>query len=770
MKALSAAVLLLFFTPLRSQVANSLGIWVDHLPYEQAVDIAEANNLTYVACRQGLFVFDVVEKTLNRVSKVNGLSDVGLSALAWSETYQTLLIGYENGNLDLYRNGEVQNYPDLRLSSNYSGLKRINHIQVRGAQAFISTDFGILNFNIPQALVRETFIIGPQGDVLKVHQTTSSPDSLYAATDAGLYRAALNEPLFFFQNWSLDPTMARPINLLSYFDGQLFVNVSRPPNGDSLLFRGNGSWQFFSPNEVANNLDLRVSKGRLIVCNSFSARAYDEQFQLVKNWNGTTVNDSTFRPVGAAMGTNPENFYIADANNGLWHVFQIFPFREVPNGPLSENNFRLNAQGNRLYVAPGAYNDVGTPLFNNDGFYRLDEFEWQNYPSLSFGDFRDVVDIVEHPEIPGRLYVSIYGNGIVELEPDGPEQYRVVRIINESSTGGALPSISGNDDHRVADMDRDDAGNIWFSNALTDRPLGVIRPDGQVESFSLGAAGSGANVLEVMATSQGQVWLQVRNGGILVAQTNATGVQQSALLTASEGSGNLPSESVFAFAEDQDGEIWIGTNEGLAVLFSPENIFEPNRSYDASIIVIDEDGDGNGERVLGAQSITDIEVDGSNKKWFATANSGVFYTSENAREQLLRFERNNSPLPSNSITDIAINPESGMVYFATEEGMVSFQGQATEGVQRMTDVFAYPNPVTPDYEGPILIRGLVTNAQVKITDVEGNLVFETVAEGGQAIWNGRSFSGQRVASGVYLAFITDDLGSNTEVAKILIVN
>ena len=205
-------------------------------------------------------------------------------------------------------------------------------------------------------------------------------------------------------------------------------------------------------------------------------------------------------------------------------------------------------------------------------------------------------------------------------------------------------------------------------------------------------------------------------------------------------------------------------------MYSPQNIFEEERDYDFDIIVIDEDGDGNGERVLGTEIINDIEVDGSNKKWFATGSSGVFYTSENGKEQIYNFTVDNSPLPSNNVLDIEIDEITGMVYFATDQGIVSFQGSATRGVDTHVDVFAYPNPVEPGYDGPVLIRGLVTNAQVKIADIEGNIVYETIAEGGQAIWAVKDHAGQRVKSGVYLAFITNDDGSATAVTKIMVIN
>lgn len=771
MKNCCLAALSLLFISLNAQVSNNLGVWVDHLPYSSGIDVEEFNDLAYVATEQALFIYNLEDKSISRVSKVNGLSDVGLTDIAFSEKHRVLLIGYENGNLDIYDNGEVRNYPDIRLSGNYSGLKRINHIHIKDDIAYIATNFGILAYSIPDELILDTYIIGPDGSILAVEQTASSDDTLYAATELGLYKAALADAKFFFQNWYQDAQITSSINHLTYFNDSVFVNLEVRPNKDTIKFQNNGGWDVLPNAEIADNRALRTSKGALITVNNFSARAYDKNFSQVGNFNFSEgfIGDSLYDPQNAVIGTSPENFYVASGGRGLYYMYQIFAIPVTPNSPPFKGIQNLGVYDGKLFVSPGGYDAVGTPQFNNAGFYQLEDFDWTHFTVNQIGGYKDIIDVVADPTEPNRLYASAYGTGIIELERAG-NALSVVRLINEANTNGAFPSIGGNGDHRVADLDADPNGNIWFGNSLTDRPLGVIRPDGSVESFSLGAVGSGANVLKIMATTQNQVWLQSRNSGIIVAQLtdgDVTGVRK---LGASEGNGNLPSETVLSFAEDQDGEIWIGTNEGLAVLFSPENIFEPNRSYDASIIVIDEDGDGNGERVLGSESISDIKVDGSNKKWFATTNSGVFYTSENGREQLARFSKENSPLPSNNIIAVAIDPTTGMVYFGSDQGIVSYQGQATEGVETMTDVFAYPNPVKPGYEGPILIRGLVTNAQVKITDIEGNLVFETVAEGGQAIWSGRRFDGQRVKSGVYLAYITDDLGANTEVTKILVVN
>ena len=752
----------------KAQVSNDLGVWVDHLPYSRGVDVVAEDKIIYLASEQGVFFLDLRDRVIQRLSKVNGLNDVGITNLEFSEEYQTFLVGYENGNLDLFtKNLEVTNYPDILLSSNYSGLKRINQIITRDKFAYIASDFGIMAFDLEAQIVRETYIIGPQGEVLGVDDIAYDENRLYAATERGLFSASFEDPLVFFESWKPDPVMDTNINLVATFDGKVFVNKNSGGTTDSVYYHANPGdpWEFL-PRSEGTNRYLKGTEDKLALCNAFAARAFDANFDFDQNVAEPPEGFSGLSPAAAVMDEKGSNLWIADQRNGLFqHFDRLFTFNFQPESPQTKKVHRMHHAGQRLYVAPAATSEVGAAIFNNDGLFFLDEFNWNHLSFNDLGGLLDAHDVVTDPTDPSHYYVSMYGAGILEMRDS-----TVVRLINETSTNGELRSFQGEDNHRIGGFTTDEEGNIWFTNSLTGFPLGRISPEGDVQSFELGAAGAGKAVSKIMYTSQDQIWIQTRGDGVIIVNMKEGGNMEVAELSSTEGDGNLPNNSVLSFAEDKDGEIWIGTTEGIAVLFSPQNIFENNRNFDASIIVIDEDGDGNGERVLGSETINDIEVDGSNKKWFATSNSGVFYTSENGRQQLNHFTASNSPLPSDNVIDVEINDETGMVYFGTDEGMVSFQGSATEGVITMTDVFAYPNPVEPDYEGPILIRGLVTNAQVKITDIQGNIVFETEAEGGQAIWSGRDFSGQRVSSGVYLAFITDDLGGSTQVAKILIVN
>ena len=173
--------------------------------------------------------------------------------------------------------------------------------------------------------------------------------------------------------------------------------------------------------------------------------------------------------------------------------------------------------------------------------------------------------------------------------------------------------------------------------------------------------------------------------------------------------------------------------------------------------------------MLYGQFITDIVVDGANNKWISTAGAGLFYISADGQKTFNIFTKENSPLPSNTINDIDINVLTGEVYIATESGMISFRGTATSGAENFENVIVYPNPVRPEYNGSIFITGLMDKANVKITDIEGNLVHEGISEGGTMIWDTKAFGKYKVASGVYMLFLSSDDGGETKVKKVMIV-
>ena len=174
--------------------------------------------------------------------------------------------------------------------------------------------------------------------------------------------------------------------------------------------------------------------------------------------------------------------------------------------------------------------------------------------------------------------------------------------------------------------------------------------------------------------------------------------------------------------------------------------------------------------LLAEQQVQCIAIDGGNRKWFGTANSGAYLMNETGTKELLHFTVENSPLPSDNILSISVEPKSGEVFFVTAKGVVSYRGDATEAGNSFGEVYVFPNPVRPDYQGVVTIAGLAADVNVKITDIAGNIVYETTANGGQATWDGNNFSGRRVATGIYLVFCSNDDGSETFVTKLLFVN
>jgi hypothetical protein len=230
--------------------------------------------------------------------------------------------------------------------------------------------------------------------------------------------------------------------------------------------------------------------------------------------------------------------------------------------------------------------------------------------------------------------------------------------------------------------------------------------------------------------------------------------------------GNLPSDNVSSLAIDKSNQLWIGTEKGLRLVTGVDKFLQSTDIATQSIIIKQ---DGIAQELFYQQYITKIKVDGANNKWVAVADAGVFLVSSNGQKIIHHFTRENSPLPSNTINDIEIDGTTGEVFFATDLGVVSFMGDASEGQESYSDFYVYPNPVRPEFFGDVKIAGLVDKSNVKIVDLDGNLVFETTSEGGMVLWDTYGFNGRRVSSGVYLVLVSSGKGEHKAVKKLMII-
>jgi hypothetical protein len=437
---------------------------------------------------------------------------------------------------------------------------------------------------------------------------------------------------------------------------------------------------------------------------------------------------------------------------------------------LTAKVFSLSISGNDLYVAPGGRDNSYVPLYNQGQIYHFDNTNWWNSSMADLGNVIDVVTVSIDPSDNKRIYAGSWGNGLIELY-DG----KLVAKYGESNSSLHHHSASDTSDIRIGGTAFDQNGNLWVVN--THNNYCLSRKSGNDwQDYNISIVNE-SDLGQLMIDRYDQKWVLMRytnlnTNSILVFTDNGTpdnpSDDKSRLLNSTVGSGNISGNNVNALAEDRNGQVWVGTEKGICVFYSPENIFVPGQNFDAQQILVQQGSYV--QYLLENEMVTAIAVDGANQKWIGTDRGGVFLFSPDGTKQIYHFTIDNSPLFSNRITALAINPLTGEVYIGTDKGILSFKSVATEGGDSFSDVYAYPNPVKEGYAGYIAIKGLVQDAEVKITDISGRLIFATKASGGQAIWDGKNFTGKRAKTGVYLVFASNETGSEKIVTKILIIN
>ena len=456
---------------------------------------------------------------------------------------------------------------------------------------------------------------------------------------------------------------------------------------------------------------------------------------------------------------------MADYDKGLLHVQDQKSTTITVGGIPSNNAFGLAVNNNKMYVATGSYDGSFNYKRNVNGFYVYNGTYWGMYSLYTYPILSTVTDVIAITVDPKteRIYASSLYSGLIVVSGD------TVSLYDETNTDGMLQPAQGDPGStRVSDVAIDQKDNVWILNNSAAEPITVWQKDG---TWTHQPGVSGINQLKKIIIDQNnQKWILTREGGILVideGELNTNADDKIRYLNSSVGNGGLPSEGVFSIAEDKEGSIWVGTSAGIGVFACASSVFNTG-GCDAQKIIVERDGYSG--YLFSTQAVIAIAVDGANRKWMGTKN-GAWLFSDDGAQQIHYFNTSNSPLLANKINDIAINGENGIVYFATDNGIVSYRSDATKGYEvNLDQVKVFPNPVRENYEGIIAIQGLVNNAEVKITDINGKLVFRTFANGGQANWDGKNFAAEKVSTGVYLVLATDDFGVETMVKKILVIH
>ena len=767
----SLLLTILFSYPLFAQVA--VGQWRDHLPYTQGVQVADAGDWIYCASEYGLFQYHKTEGDILRLSKVSGLSDIGFSSIAWSDDNNTLVVAYSNTNIDLVQNGQIINVPDIKDKS-ILGNKTIHRIHIRGDFAYLACGFAVVVLDIVKHEVKDTYYIGEEGASINVYDISTNGNRIFACTENGVKWANLNNPVLAdFGNWTtFGQIPLGEYNACTWFNDELFVNLSLEQEQDT-VFRWSGTtWYVYDEVAEPTIRSLESTDDKLLVV--ANTATFEINTDLDRERVAFDYGFGTFARPAHAIIDDDDLMWIADRVNGLvrHEPAPSFGFSIVRvNGPSFISSTGMSISDGKCYIASGGITPVGANTFNKNGLYTFKDNEWSNISVYDFDEtqfFQDYLSVIIDPFDSRRVYATSYGRGVVEYYDD--EFVAFYDTLNSP-----LEDLEGsNGNIRVVGLQIDRRnGTLWVTSSGTNNLLYAKDNTETWYAFDPSAVGP-VTLGDIAIDDSGQKWIAAPRGtGVVVYNDGETlsntNDDQSIRLTQSTGNGNLASNTVFCIEADLDGEIWVGTNNGISVFYSPESVFDGG-DYDSQRILIEQDGYV--QYLLENELVTAIAIDGANRKWIGTANAGVFLLSEDGTEEVNHFTTENSPLYSDQITSLAVDNSSGEVFIGTDKGIISYRGTATAGGTDFEpeEVYAYPNPVEPNYDGPIAIKGLVRDADVKIADAAGNVVYATTAEGGQAIWDGNKQTGGRAKSGVYLVFASNEDGKETFVTKILFIN
>ncbi len=753
----------------------AIGQWKSYFPFNDVIDITYHQGVSYGVTSNALIINDYNENSIERLTEVDALSDIGLSAVGYNRQNEALLIGYENGNIDLIQGNITYNLFEIREST-ITGDKKINHIYSKGDLTYFSCGFGVVVYDINRKEVKATYVIGPGGSQIRINQLAILNGNIFLATEIGLFSATeTSNFLSDFNSWTKItsfPNFNNEVKHLGATQNTLIMSVAQSPSSDSIYWFRNNTWTSL-PNYCDQvTTSVSADNGMLMINQLDTVYALDTSLNLIHT---ITNYDAFWKPRCNNITFDGTYFYLADKENAAVRLKDNFDANwQTPEFMYSTNVLDIEVEDGNLWGSTGSLVGGGwNKTYSNDGafHYNIREDKWQQYNAanqyngynFSNGSMNDFVGMVVNPKQPTKGYVcSFSAKGVAELQNN--------QVGNAYDTANSELGISTIHNDRIAVKDGafDDNENLWLANSWVRNPLVLKTKGGVWKSFFCGSEFQNRIAAAVTIDKEnGFKWMVFKDYRILVYNDNGTPTDETddqyKQISKGETNGNLNSTPI-CVTEDLDGEMWIGTDEGIYVFYSPSELFSSS-GFEVQKIKVTLDG--NVELLLESERVTCITIDGANRKWIGTEGSGIFVLSPDGTEQVLGFTKENSPLLSNNIYDIAIDGETGEVFVSTDKGLISYKGEATEGAPAYTDVYAYPNPVPPGFQGKIAVKGLVADSDVRITDISGNVVFTSKSVGGQAIWEGTNLNGERVSSGIYLVFMTSPDGASEQVSKIL---
>ena len=761
--------------------SSSYSNWESFFSYNLISGIDSDQSKIYFASYNSIFSYDIYSLQTEKFDTLNGLSGDEISAFYHSESNDIIAIGYKSGFLqiiDLTTDTIINIYDILNKPTIPANSKKINHFSETDSQLIISTGYGISVYNLGEFEFGDTYYIGDFASLLNITSTIVDDNYIYASSpNLGILRADLDVSLIDYNNWE---------NIYNADVKKLFKNQNK------ILFYDDISLMMIENGQIINLLtlenqitEINSSDSEIVILSGNQCLIYNSDLtQLINIFDSDTYSSSfniaLVQNNKTYIGTNEKGVLVID------NLTTDFNYLK-PDGPTENNIFSVETLNNNTWVSYGGYSEYFNPYplqFSGLSSYNESLGEWLNINKDSIPNQAvNLNNIAINPFNNNNVFVSSFHGGLLELD-----NFNLVELYDNNNSG--LESLVTSDPDyesiRISDIEFDKNGILWILNSRVDSPLKSFNVETNnwssydfTQIINDGFQDElGFNDIEL--DSYGNIWIASLRSGLIGFNNNSgTPLLRKVF---SQDQSNMPSSYVKSIAVDNNNHLWIGTIQGLRVLYNTSSFFDTSIVSTQQIVILE---DGIPRELLEQQYITDIEVDGANNKWVATIGSGVFYFSPNGQQTIYHFTKENSPLPSNNINDVSVNQINGKVYFATDQGLVSFATGSSSSSDDFTNSYIYPNPVRPSFNtlfDKVKITNLTENVNIKITDIEGNLVAEAQSninarynnfnleiDGGTAFWNGKNLRNKQVSSGVYIIMLSDLQSYETKILKLMII-
>lgn len=752
--------------------------WDEHYQWTSCSFSGFYNDTPFAGHSLGLYAKE--DNTINKISKATILSDSGISAVLSNDTY--IYIGYSNGNIDIINmsDGSTTNIPELKTNELIQD-KTINSLFLHNNTLYCASNSGIFVIDLPKQEIKTLYKVSQTN--AKINAITIANDSLYAATANGLFVASLkNNLLEDHNNWNLSHDIDTVCSDITTFDSKVFVALGNKDKKNIITIISSNS----APSNLTSSSAFRgfsTNADALAIVNSNNIKIYDKSLKNIASVTSYKFSDSSKTPNIRSAVLKNNSFAIADGKLGLvtCDINGNNASSTSLNGPTNNNSFKVFATEKAVYILGGGINNE----YNNKNITPTLHIYSENKWTTSTAKGKDLINICNDPNNPDSIYASLWGSGIYKIEN---QKFST----NYHAYNSALVDIfEGNSYVRVNAITYDNHSNLIVTNAGVKPGLWIKTQQNDWYPLSYIPTDICHSTKDMIHTRNNNSWLIIspmsnQYGGLFVFNTNGTIEDdsddmyraKSTVTSESRNYGDLKlidsngetlASLVNAVAEDKNGTIWIGTEVGIIVFYDDASIFDTPQPVFHRIKVPRNDGTNNADYLLDGVDVTAITVDGANNKWIGTKTEGIFLVDETGINTLEHFNTKNSPLPTNEISSISIHPTTGEVFIATPLGTLSYKNYVNESSNSLSDIKVYPNPIRPEYDNVIRVKGFTHDCSVKITDIAGRLVYETKSQGGTAIWNKETVSGLRLKSGVYLVWATDKEGKESVVSKILLM-